>query len=114
MHRWVTDLLALRKLHPSLLSGEEQVLYADDTVLVYARGQALQSGCMNDGKHERTLVVVNNSAHAQPTKLAVTNTALENCHEATFLLGSDPSSKFNGDSLSFALQPNGAAVLEAQ
>jgi glycosidase len=114
MHLWVTDLLALRKLHPSLLSGEEQVLYADDTVLVYARGQALQSGCMNDGKRERTLVVVNNSAHAQPIKLAVTNTALENCHEATFLLGSDPSSKFNGDSLSFTLQPNGAAVLEAR
>jgi neopullulanase len=114
MHRWVTDLLALRKAHRSLQSGEEQVLYADDTVLVYARGQALQSGCMNDGLHERTLVVVNNSAHAQPIKLAVTNTALENCHEATFLLGSDPSSKFNGDSLIFALQPNGAAVLEAQ
>jgi neopullulanase len=114
MHRWVTDLLALRKAHPSLQSGEEQVLYADDTVLVYARGQALQSGCMNDGQHERTLVVVNNSAHAQPIKLAVTNTALENCHEVTFLLGSDPSSKFNGDSLIFALQPNGAAVLEAQ
>lgn len=114
MHRWVTDMLALRKVHSSLQNGEEQVLYADDTVLVYARGQALQSGCMNDGKHERTLVVVNNSAQVRPIKLAVTNTTLENCREVTFLLGSDPSSKFNGDSLSFTLQPNGAAVLEAR
>jgi hypothetical protein len=97
-----------------LQNGEEQVLYADDTVLVYARGPALQSGCMNDGKHERTLVVVNNSAHAQPIKLAVTNTALENCHEARLLSGSDPSSKFNGDSLSFTLQANGSAVLETR
>jgi neopullulanase len=114
MHRWVTDLLGLRKAHPSLQSGEEQVLHVDDTVLVYARGQALQSGCMNDGQHERTLVVVNNSADAQAIKLAVTNTALENCHEVTFLLGSDPSPKFDSDSLIFTLQPNGAAVLEAQ
>jgi hypothetical protein len=69
---------------------------------------------MNDGQHERTLVVVNNSADAQAIKLAVTNTALENCHEVTFLLGSDPSPKFDSDSLIFTLQPNGAAVLEAQ
>ncbi|WP_433972659.1 hypothetical protein [Tunturiibacter lichenicola] len=46
--------------------------------------------------------------------LAVTNTALENCQEVTFLLGSDLSPKFDGDSLIFTLQPNGAAVLEAQ
>jgi len=74
----------------------------------------LQSGCMQDGKHQRTLVAVNNGAHVQTIKLAVTNTALENCHEAKLLLGTDPSAKFNDDSFLLTLQPNDVAVLETE
>ena len=114
MHHWVAGLLDLRRSHPSLQSGEEQVLQADDTVLVYARGQELQSGCMQDGKHQRTLVAVNNGAHVQTIKLAITNTALENCHEAKLLLGTDPSAKFNDDSFLLTLQPNDVAVLDTE
>jgi glycosidase len=114
MHHWVADLLSLRRTHPSLQSGEEQVLHVDENVLIYARGQKLQSGCMTDGKQGRTLVAVNNSAHAQTIKLAVTNTALENCREAKLLLGADPSPKFNDDSLLLTLPPNGVAVLETE
>ncbi len=90
-------LLALRHGHPALQTGEEQVLYVSNDVLVYARTLALPGGV------QRILIAVNKSKVAQDIAVPTEATAIAGATEAQFLLGNDSGS--SAPAL-FTAQPN--------
>lgn len=68
MHTWVRDLLRLRKAHPALQVGEQQVLRAEAAQLVYVRTDA----------KEKVLLALNNSDQPATITVPMRETVIEN------------------------------------
>ncbi|RRA50186.1 alpha-amylase [Acidipila sp. EB88] len=85
MYNWVKQLLALRARYPELNAGDEQVLHADQSVLLQVRGARLAQGC--EGTMGRMLVAVNDSDAPQTVSLETANTALAGCKAGPPILG---------------------------
>lgn len=85
MYDWVRQLLQLRAHNPELNGGGEQMLYADDDLLLYVRGDGLGQGC--DAAHGRVLVVVNRAQQVKALTLPTANTALAGCEHSDAMLG---------------------------
>jgi len=79
-------LLTLRRNYPALQSGEEQVLYVNTDVLIYARTLALPSGT------QHVLIAVNKSKVAQDITVQTEATAIAGLVKARVLLGGEPTS----------------------
>lgn len=109
MHDWVKGLLDLRRSHAPLMTGQEQVLRADQDVLVYVRGTQLQQGC-STGAGERVVVVVNKGDHAATFTMPVEQTALEQCGDVKILLGTDASLRAEKDGVHIVVPANASAV----
>jgi len=76
MHTWVASLLALRKQHPALTCGEEQVLHADDHTLVIARNTA--HGCPTNTPQE-TIISSTHRGAASTLNIPSNNTWVAAC-----------------------------------
>jgi len=112
MHDWVKGLLDLRRSHPALSNGEEQVLQAGPNVLAYVRGQGLKSGCSTQTGGDRILVLINKGDRAETMDLPMEHTALEDCRDTRFLFGAKASFQANGSMLHVTLPPSATAMVE--
>ena len=97
MFSWVSELAALRKAHPALACGAEQVLSSDKDLLVYARyGRA---GCPDEpaaGTAETVVVVMQRGA-AAPVQMKLEGTVLaEGCKAGPALAGAGQVSEQGG------------------
>jgi hypothetical protein len=111
MHDWVKGLLSVRRSHPALMTGEEQVLHADQDVLVYVRGRALDDGCSADGG-ERVVVAVNKGDRTAEFVMPADHTALEHCGNQRILLGKGVSFDLEGEGIRLII-PAGASAVAA-
>jgi neopullulanase len=101
------NLLAIRQAHPALQSGEEQVLHADNNLLVFVRtiempGHALQ----------RILIAVNKGPHAESVQLSTDGTALEGTQSSSTLLGEPNAISVNVREVALHVAPESAAMAE--
>ena len=81
---WTSSLLALRNTHPSLQTGMEQNLFADENAFAFVRAPE-DAGCPSnhsaDPSKVRFLIVVNKAPGSERLELSVEETALEGCTE---------------------------------
>jgi neopullulanase len=100
-------LLTLRRTHPALQTGAEQLLYSDHDVLVYARTLQL-SGHVN----QRILIAVNKGSKTQDHAINIEDTALEGAQHARALLGSPDAISLTSNTLTIHLAPSTAAIFD--
>jgi glycosidase len=74
---WVQSLLHLRAKEPAFTKGEQQNIFADDTIFAFVRGTKLSTGCA-DG-NERLLVIAGKNTDARHLSITTTQTSLEGC-----------------------------------
>jgi glycosidase len=110
MHDWVKGLLDVRGAHPDLQTGEEQMLQAGANVVMYVRGNNLQSGCSTSGKDDRVLVLVNKGDRPETIDLPMSNTALADCRNVSHLWGADGSLQIKADTLQVVISPGSAEI----
>ena len=101
-------LLALRRSHPALQFGAEQVLHADHDVLVYVR--SLQRTGASTMQH--ILVAVNKGTQAADTRIELGGTALEAATHSTVLLGSSDGLSMSGGEIFLHISPSAAVIAE--
>jgi glycosidase len=98
----VQTLLALRRQHPALQTGEEQVIYADKDVLVFVRSLASEKIC----------VAMNKGHGAQQITITLDETQLAGATEARSLLGDSAAMSLGPHALKLSLAPEAAAITE--
>ena len=79
---WTSGMLAMRESHPTLETGLEQDLFADDDVFAFVRtpeAGSCSSGHSVAPSKERFLIVVNKAATIKSLDLPVADTALAAC-----------------------------------
>ncbi len=77
LYDWVHTLLQIRKAHTALQDGDQQVLKADETRLVYTRTDS----------HEQLVLAVNNSEEPVDIQVPLQDTAMGNARDAHLLFG---------------------------
>ena len=77
MFRHVQHLLALRRQYPALQTGEEQVLTADQDVIVYVRSLAMGNA------EQRILVAVNKGTAAKDVPIDIDDTIVAHVTQTT-------------------------------
>jgi glycosidase len=79
---WTSALLKLRNTHPSLQTGMEQNLFADEDAFAFVRTPE-EAGCSAehspDPSKERFLIIANKAAQSKLLELPVEETALAGC-----------------------------------
>ncbi|MBB5340112.1 alpha-amylase family glycosyl hydrolase [Tunturiibacter gelidoferens] len=99
-------LLALRRSHPALQTGDEQLLHADQNVLVYVR--TLHTPTQPS---QRILVAINKAAQPSDTIVNIEATALEGAQQANTLYGSSEAT-LTTNTLTLHLAPQTAAIFD--
>ncbi len=99
-------LLALRRLHPVLQSGDEQVVHADADALVFVR--SLTSA----GAVEHIVVAVNKARAARSVQVLTDATALEGLQHANVLQGDSGGLLIAPHSITLQLAPESATIVE--
>ncbi|QHN02611.1 alpha-amylase [Granulicella sp. WH15] len=97
-------LLLLRRQHPALQSGEEQVLHASQDVLVYTRTLTTAS------ENEHILIAINKGHSSSRTSIATDDTAVADLTHATSLSESVGTLSLEPKSLTLSLAPQTAAI----
>jgi glycosidase len=98
----VQQLLALRRQHPALQYGSEEVIYADKDVLVVVRSLASEKIC----------IAMNKGHMTQKISIALDRTELANAAEARSLLGDSAAMSLRPHELHLNLTPEAAAIAE--
>jgi glycosidase len=75
---WTSGMLALRSAHPTLQTGIEQNLFADDDLFAFVRSPD-EAGCAPGRSSERMLIVVNKAQSSRVVELPMAETALAGC-----------------------------------
>jgi glycosidase len=101
-------LLALRRAHPALQSGDEQILHADQSVMAYVRTIKTPTG-----QKQQVLVAVNKADRPEDIVINIDETVLEGAQHANTLLGSTNSASFGSHTLTLHLAPSSAALFDA-
>ena len=111
MHDWVKGLLALRRAHDALQTGEQQVLQAGTDTMTYVRGRNLRWGCASGDGEGRVLVVVNKGNNVETLDLPMSHTAIAECHKTSALWGAEGMVKVNGDILHVVVSPGSVEIM---
>lgn len=99
-------LLALRRLHPALQSGDEQVIYSDADVLIFVR--SLVSG----GAAEHILVAVNKARAEKSVPVQTDATVLAGLQHASLLDGDTAALLIASHSINLRLAPESATIVD--
>ncbi|MGB6133210.1 MAG: alpha-amylase family glycosyl hydrolase [Acidobacteriaceae bacterium] len=113
MYDWVQKLLAYRRGHPALQTGEQQDLLYDATAFVFVRTADVQRGC-GAGSGEHQLIAVNDADQPRTVTLNLARTALEGCTEFRGEIGSTTVTNAAGSQLTLTLPAKQAAIFQAQ
>jgi glycosidase len=101
----VKALLAIRRSHPALQDGEEQVLHADNDTLVYVRSTRTPSGGT-----QRVLIALNKGIQSENTSLDITGTTLNDTRSASMLVGDSNSIRLADHKLILRVAPESAVI----
>jgi glycosidase len=111
---WVSSLTRLRREHPALACGGEQVLAANQAWLVTLRdGSRAAEGCAvagPTGRSERVLVALHRGAGAQTLDVQTANTWAEGCHVSQPILGGGSVKTEGVEHVQFSVQGNGVVI----
>jgi glycosidase len=99
-------LLALRRLHPALQSGDEQVLHADADVLIFVRSLTSADAA------QHILVAVNKARAAKSVQVPTDATALEGLQHADVLQGDTTGLLIAPHKITLQLAPESATIVE--
>ncbi len=100
------NLLAIRLLHPALETGDEQVLHADNDVLIFAR-------TLVTSEHAQQILVAVNKGHAsQSITMSTDGTVLAGLQSANLLRGDCKSLSVTSHTITMQLAAETAAILE--
>ena len=112
MYAWVSRLAALRRAHPALACGAEQILASSDDWIVYARdsGHAVNSTC-GDG-NDRVLIAIHRGPKAPSMTVSLDQTWMSGCRidepevaadgSSVVISGSDMKLRIQGDDVLIA------------
>lgn len=100
-------LLALRRSHPALQFGTEQILHVDQDVLVYVR--SLQTG---PSTMQHILVAVNKGVEAARVTIELGGTAVESAARSNILLGNPDAVSMSNGAISLHIAPKAAVIGE--
>ena len=85
LFNWIQDLAALRRTHPALACGAEQILQVSTDTLVYTRtGTAFCPDLPNPKPQDRTIVAIQRGTPT-PITLDLHQTAVTGCHPTNAL-----------------------------
>jgi glycosidase len=101
----VKALLAIRRSHPALQDGEEQILHADNDTLVYVRSTRTPSGVT-----QRVLIALNKGIQSENTSLDITGTTLNDTRSASMLVGDSNSIRLADHKLILRVAPESAVI----
>ena len=101
-------LLALRQKHPSLQTGDEQVIGADADGLFYVRT------LITDSTTEHILVALNKSKVARSVVIETDRTVLEGLQHASVLLGVPGALTIDRHTLTLHMEPEAASIIDVQ
>ena len=99
-------LLALRRLHPALQSGDEQVILADADVLIFVRSLS------STGAAEHIVVAVNKAHSAKSVQVQTDATVLEGLQHANMLQGDSGGLLIAPHNITLQLAPESATIVE--
>jgi glycosidase len=97
------NLLTLRRLHPALQVGDEQVLHVENDILIFAR---------TDVSKQRIVVAVNKARASRSVTFDTDDTVLAGVHHASPLLGDSGTSSIAPHSITLLLEPESAVILD--
>lgn len=100
------NLLTIRRLHPALQAGDEQVLHADNDVLIFARTLVAADGA------QHILVAVNKSHASQSVTMSTEDTVLAGLQSASLLEGDCKTLSVSPHTITLQLAPETAAILD--
>ncbi|WP_158793122.1 alpha-amylase family glycosyl hydrolase [Granulicella sp. L60] len=100
-------LLTLRRSHPALQEGTEQLLHADRNVLVYVRTLSTSTHA-----NQRILIAVNKGSEASDIIIPTDATDLQDAHQSDILLGAPNAISLATDTLTIHLAPSTASISE--
>jgi glycosidase len=102
------NLLTIRRLHPALETGEEQLLHADHDVLIFARA-------LVTSEHAQHILVAVNKGHAaQSVTMGTDGTVLAGLQSANILRGDCETLSVSSHTITLQLAAETAAILEMQ
>jgi glycosidase len=99
-------LLTLRRLHPALQTGDEQVLHADGDVLIFART------LVSTGGSQHILVAVNKASTSRTVAMITGDTEIAGLQQAISLLGNPATLSITAHAITLQLAPESAAILD--
>jgi glycosidase len=99
-------LLELRRLHPALQSGDEQVVQADDDVLVFVRS------VNSAAEPEHVLVAVNKARVPKSVQVQTDATALAGLQHAQMLQGDATTLLISPHTIALQLAPESATIVD--
>jgi hypothetical protein len=99
-------LLAIRRLHPALQSGDEQVVHSDADVLIFVR--TLSSA----GEAEHILIAVNKARVAKSVIVQTDATALASLQHASTLRGDSAALLITPHAITLQLAPESATIVD--
>lgn len=100
-------LIALRRSHPALQLGNQQILHVDHDVLVYVR--SLQTA---PSPTKNILIAINKGSQAADTRIELKGTALEVSTRSRVLLGASDAISMSGGEMSLHIAPSAAVIAE--
>jgi glycosidase len=110
---WLQGLLKLRSKEAPFTEGQQQNIFADDTVFAFLRGSGLEAGCTN-ANSKRLLVIAGKNDTPRHLQLKTERTALVGCKHYEQLYPSQAASSVNdSNSVEIALPPYGFVVYRA-
>jgi len=114
VYTWVQGLLHLRAREVALTQGQQQNIFADDTVFAFVRGAKLDSGCRNG--EDRLLIMAGRNESPRKVSLKTAQTALEGCKRYMQLWPAPSQAQLRdtGGELTVDLPANGFAIYRAQ
>lgn len=113
VHDWVQKLLAYRRDHPALETGEQQDLLYDATAFVFVRTSDIERGC-GEGSGEHQLIAVNDADQPRTVTLDLERTALAGCTDFRGEIGSTTVTNAAGSQVTLTLPAKQAVIFRAQ
>jgi len=105
----IKTLLTIRRSHPSLQNGEEEILHSDSNTLVYVRYLRTLSH-----PTQRVLVAINKGSQTKDILLDTSGTTLDGAGFASILAGDSNGVVLSGSSCTLHLAPESAVIAKIE
>ena len=115
MYVWVEHLAALRRAHPALSCGAEQVLASSDDWIIFTRdsSRATDASCAN--AHERVLIAIHRGPNVASTTVPIGETLMSGCQiEQPYVASGTSSVVIRGSDMKVQIQGDDVLIAACQ